>query len=340
MEENRHINLITGATSHLGISIAKKLIEAGEEVRAIIPEKPAVSSEWKNLPPGVKPYVVNLTFKNDEDKKNLEEALEGVDRVFHFAGAVFNYKFTYNQFIDINVIGTENLLRTAKEVNLRTGGQIHFLYSSSVTVYGYRRRGVVLTEDSELKPASPYSESKVMAEQVIKSYCDAYPNMKYTIFRLATFFGDGYNAPIFKVFNLVKEGKMPIIGDGKNFLTFVNIEDIIEAFILASSKNEASSNKIYNLTDGVNHEMKALLDLAASLLNVKPPEKRVNFLLANLARKVMDINYDEFEFITSDRIISIDKIKKELGFFPKKTLENEASELVKEFLEKGKMLNS
>ena len=328
--------LVTGATSHLGIAIVKRLVERGYDVRVTIMDATSRANDWKMLPPGVKPYVIDLTLKTDEDKAALNEACRGVDILYHLAGATFNFNHSYERLINTNVIGTENLINTYITVNGgRRARKLRFVFTSSISVYGYNRRGETLNEDSVAKPVSNYSRSKLMAEQVIKAYADTDPNLSFTTLRLSTLYGDGYTESFFKVFRMVKEGKMRYLGDGRNHLTLLHIDDAAEAIIACGESPEAA-NKVYNLTDGNPYTLKFLIEKVAELLHVPPPSKNINKMVARIGRGIMGINYDEFEFLTSDRVVSIERLKEEVGFTPRIKIEEGSQEMISIFLSRNR----
>ncbi|MGC8622666.1 MAG: NAD-dependent epimerase/dehydratase family protein [Candidatus Micrarchaeia archaeon] len=323
------VDLVTGATSRLGALVTKKLIELGHEVRVLVRTDPSSSEEWKHLPPGAKPYIADLTLKQPSDEGNMEKALAGVDNIFHLASAVYNYKHTYDEFIEINVVGTENLINAALLAN--GDKAMHIICAGSVSVYGYRRPNEVLTEESETRPESNYSKSKVMQEEVIRAYSDAHPNIKHTILRFSTLYGPGYEESFFKIFSLLEQGKLRYVGGGNNHISLIHINDAADS-MLAVSKNPKSANQIYNVTDGQSHTVRSLYEFAAKMLNVEPPKKSISRTMAKIGSRIAGLKYDEYEFVTSERIISINKIINEIGFRPKISIEAGGAELVGEFL--------
>lgn len=327
----KQVNLVTGATSSLGIHLVRGLLDRGEVVRVVLQEHPSRNDEWHTLPAGVVTFVADLTLPTEKDRTALKGACKGVDRIFHFAAASFNYKYKYDQMININVIGTENVLRSYTEANPDPGARVHFIYSSSCTVYGYKRPGESLSEDSETRPASPYSETKLMAEKVIQAFASSNPKIVYTILRFGVFYGNGYEHEILKVYRLIKEGKIRYIGSGANRLAFIDVDDAIDAVTLVID-NIGSVNNIYNITDGRSYTQKSLFEVAAGYLKVRPPTRGINPIVARIGAAAKNINYDEYEFLASDRTISIDKAKRELGYKPSRSLEVKGKKLAEEFL--------
>ncbi len=330
------VSLVTGATSGLGRAVVRRLVARGDEVRVILRSPPSERTSWKGLPPGAIPYVCDLTFKNKDDKKNLVSASQGVDKVFHLAGGIYNYKYNYDQLIEINVIATENLLECLADACERSGESIQLIYASSVTVYGYKR-GERIDESSSDNPGSHYSESKHMAEHLIESFAETHPHLSYTIMRFGTLYGPGYEEPsFFKAFKLVKEGRMRYIGKGENHLTLVHSADAADAMLLAAEKPKVAANQIYNITDGQPHTPKELFGAVANFMGVKPPSKSINPTVARLMVKAININYDEYEFLASDRIIDISKAKKELGYEPVRRLDVDGLGMVERFMKRYK----
>ncbi len=330
MNGKKRIDLVTGATTGLGKLLIKRLIDKGDEVRVILQTHPSVSSEWKTLPPKVEIYVVDLTLINEADQQNLERACSGVDNIFHIAGAVYNYRYTSEQLLNVNAFGTENLLNACTNANKKSAQKVHVIFASSSSVYGYRRPNEVLTEESQLKPGSPYSESKVIAEQILQSFSEANSNMDYTILRLSTFYGEDYKSSFNKVFKLIESGKAMYVGDGKNHISLIHESEAADAMILAYESKQ-SLNKVYNICDGIPYTVKELFTTVAKSLGVSPPSRGIPSALARITRRIIDINYDEYEFVASDRTISIEKAKKELGFNPKTSIYKEGIQLLEEY---------
>ncbi|MCL5680343.1 MAG: NAD(P)-dependent oxidoreductase [Candidatus Marsarchaeota archaeon] len=329
------IDLVTGATSAIGRKLVAQLVAMGHEVRAILRTHPSKTNEWMTLPAKVKVYVADLTLKNENDSEVLEDACRDVDNIFHIASAVYNYKNTYDELININVIGTENLLNAYESANKGSSKPVHLIYASSVSVYGYKRQGELLSESSEVKPASPYAESKMMAEQVIKSFADANSKIRYSILRFGTFYGPGYKDSYFKMFKLLEQGRAIYISGGTNNVSLIHEDDAIDALLLAA-KVKNPKNETYNISDGQFHTIKSLFELAATALGVQPPKRSVPHVVAKITSKIANINYDELEFVASNRKIDISKAKKELGFKPKHAIEKDGLLLVEEYKKANK----
>ena len=324
------VDLVTGATSALGRRLVERLVDMGHEVRAILRVHPSKSNEWMALPSKVKVYVADLTLKNENDSKILEEACTGVDNIFHIAAAVYNYKNTYDDLININVIGTENLLNAYEAANKDLKKPVHIIYASSITVYGYKRPNELLSENSAMNPSSPYSESKMMAEQVIKSFADANRLMKYTILRFGTFYGPDYKDSYFKIFKLIEQGRAIYVSGGVNHVELIHEDDAADSMVLAMM-SKSKENEIYNITEGETYTIKWLFELVAKALGVQSPKRSIPHAIAKLTSKIANINYDELEFMASDRKIDISKARSKLGYEPKHNIRKDGLMLLEEY---------
>ena len=319
-----HIDVVTGATSGLGIALVKALLDMGDEVRVIIIEHPSTSEDWKQLPPRVIPYIADLTLKRQSDYKNMVDACRGADRLFHLAASTHRFgKQTLDDFIAGNVVGTENVLKACVEAN--PGGEVRFVYASTIGVYGSKRKGEVLTEESDTSPKSPYTESKLMGEQVVKSFAEVNSTIKYTIARIATIYGPGYEESFFRVLRRIRDGTLPNIGKGLNHLALVHVNDVVRGLVLMASRPEAVS-KVYNLSGGDATTLASMLEISARALGVRPPSGSVRPVLARFT--VKGLASGEIDFLLSDRIISIDKIKRDLGFKPQMGVNEGVGEMV------------
>ncbi len=327
-QSHRQIDLVVGGTSIVGAKLIRKLVEMGHEVRAVMVEKPT-DVRWSNLPAGAIPYSIDLRLNNNEERRQLEAACTGTTTIYHIAAATMREDFSIDDYININVVGTENLLQACADAN--KGTEMRFVYLSTMGVYGNERKDETLTEDSTAAPVKPYTETKLMAEQVIKAFADANRNMKYTILRCATMYGPGYNRGSFRLFKYIKEEKLRYVGNGNNHVTLVHVDDVVDAMLLAAQK-ETAMNQIYNLTDGHNYTVKELVEYSASLLHAPVPHKSLNRVIAHVTHRIVGLDKEELEFLMVDRKASIEKIKRELGFRPKRSVQTEGPSVLKEYI--------
>lgn len=311
----KRVCFITGADGRLGARLARRLVEENCEVRCLV-----INKELMNrLPAGCIPFVGNLS-----DTHVLEGACKGVDVVFHLAALLRSAEAATREFMEVNVRNTRNLLEVCEKSKIK-----HIIFTSTLDVYG-RIRKETLTEESKPKPTDKYGYSKMLAEEEITK-----SSVPYTILRMATIYGPKFEADFFKIFRIIKEGKAVVIGNGKNHLALIHVDDVVEA-LLEVEENKKSLGKIYNLSDGVAYTQESLLGIAADMLGVKKPRRHIPELMVRLLARQRNLNSDELRFMTSNRVIDISKIKRELGFSPKVDIAVGGRELINMFFERSK----
>jgi len=314
------VSLVTGANGKTGKELIKMLLNKGDRVRALVKRRESIMQ----LPPGVVPFLGDVT-----DAAVMDEACKGVDNVYHLAAIVSQYRAITEEIMKVNVEGTVNIMRACEHNHVK-----HVVFLSSLDVYGHIRTEN-LTEDSELKPKDRYGLSKVLAEREVLKYTGKVP---FTIFRIGQIYGPGFEHYFYKVFHAIQTQKAAIIGDGKNKLNLIHIDDALRAMLLATT-NKVSRYKIYNLTDGQNYTQEQLFDFAADAMGVPRPTRHISRFIIKLVAKQKGIDSDELRFLTSSRIVDITKVKNELGFKAAVTLEDGASAFIKQFLDQGTKVN-
>ncbi len=185
--------------------------------------------------------------RNEED---LEEAIEGVDAVFHEA-AITSVPFSMEnptQTHEVNVEGTVNVLNKSIEEGVK-----RFIFASSCAVYG-KPTDLPISEDASLNPLSPYAESKLIAERKCKNYGKRY-DLETVILRYFNVYGlrqgySSYAGVIMEFLDQLNKGKAPVIyGDGNQTRDFVNVSDVVRANILALPERGINSEE-FNIGSG------------------------------------------------------------------------------------------
>jgi dihydroflavonol-4-reductase len=147
--------LVTGSTGFVGSSVVEALNAHGVEVRAL---RRATSPDDATTGLHFTPVVGDLL-----DPDSLRPALEGVDWVFHIAGVSDYWRTPPEAIYRVNVEGTRNMLRAAREA-----GVSRFVFTSSTASLGKPRPGKPLMDETDtfnLPPkAFPYGHSKHLAE--------------------------------------------------------------------------------------------------------------------------------------------------------------------------------
>ncbi len=179
--------LVTGAGGFIGSHLTELLVEEGFEVKAFVRYNSRNYWGWLESSP-VKDYIE--VFTGDiRDYDSIYNALKGCNAVFHLA-ALIGIPYSYvspKAYIDTNVIGTYNVLQASKELNLE-----QVLITSTSEVYGTAQY-VPIDEKHPLVGQSPYSASKIAADQLAISYFKSF-NLPVKIVRPFNTYGPRQSA--------------------------------------------------------------------------------------------------------------------------------------------------
>ena len=312
--------LVTGGTGRIGKYLVNALVQQGEKVRALIKEGMVENEN------------VEIFYGDILNKESLKKAVEGVDVIYHLA-AIIDYLAPKGLMFDVNVIGTKNLLEVSKAKK--------FIYLSSTAALGKKLKEIPATESTPCRPSEFYGQTKLDAEKLVKEGGGI-------IIRSADVFGSGFTEGYDYVISGLEYGSLPIIGDGKNFIQWIHISDLVQALLLA--KENGKPGEVYIVAGKEVKTLNECLELLAKYLNVEPPKKHVSKFLTNVVA-----NYKVFkakikkerpkvipEYInkmTANRSFDISKAKKELGFEPKVSYEDAAREMVEEYKSKQQKEN-
>src|SRR5512139_1412868 len=207
--------LVTGGTGFIGSHLAEFLIREGHEVTCLVRDttKPGY---LEGLP-------VTMVRGDCTDRDSLTGAVRSADYIFHLAGLTKARR--EHEFYEVNVKGTENVVRAAQE---RNAGLKRFVHLSSLAAVGPSSTGRPLAEDCEHRPVSAYGRSKSEAEQVVYGKRN---DMPVTILRPPAVYGPR-DRDLLLFFKLVNTGFVPHWG--KSYYSFVYVEDLVRALVLSA----------------------------------------------------------------------------------------------------------
>ncbi len=222
--------VITGGAGFIGSHLAKSLINEGHKVTII---DNLNTGKIENL----KEILNQVDFiKGDiRDAELLKDKLKDADGVFHEAALAsvqesFSKSKEYN---DVNVGGTENILKLAKEFGFKV------VYASSSSVYGNPVK-IPIEEGDPKNPINPYAQTKLDDESLAIKY--ARMGVRVIGLRYFNVFGErqsqAYAGVIKKFVKKIRNNEAPIInGDGQQTRDFVYVGDVVQANILAMKSN-------------------------------------------------------------------------------------------------------
>jgi dTDP-glucose 4,6-dehydratase len=158
--------LVTGADGFIGSHLTEALVRQGYEVRAFVLYNSFGSWGWLDHASDDIKSSIDVFAGDIRDPHGVRTAMQGCDAVMHLA-ALIAIPYSYHSpdtYIDTNVKGTLNVLQAAREV-----GVSRLIHTSTSEVYG-TARFVPITEEHPLQGQSPYSASKIAADQLAYSF--------------------------------------------------------------------------------------------------------------------------------------------------------------------------
>lgn len=199
------------------------------------------------------------------DFEQVRNVIKNSDGIFHEAALTdVQESFTKQQeYNDVNVKGTENIFKIAKEFDLKV------VYASSSSIYGNPKK-IPIVENSERNPINPYGETKLDDELLAEKYSK--DNVSIIGLRYFNVYGEGqtgsYAGVITKFISRLKEKKSPIIfGSGTQLRDFIFVEDVALANIVAMQSNV--KNGFFNIGTGITTSIQQLAKIMIDISGFK-----------------------------------------------------------------------
>ena len=158
--------LVTGAEGFIGSHLTEALVHQGHDVRAFVLYNSFNSWGWLDCVPKEIRGNLDIFAGDIRDPHGVKAAMKGCDAVLHLA-ALIAIPYSYHSpdtYVDTNVKGTLNMLQAARELEVR-----RVIHTSTSEVYG-TARFVPITETHPLQGQSPYSATKIAADQLAYSF--------------------------------------------------------------------------------------------------------------------------------------------------------------------------
>lgn len=181
--------LVTGADGFIGSHLTEELVRSGYRVKAFVYYNSFNTWGWLDTLP--KEIMQNVEiFQGDiRDPNGVEEAMKGIDAVFHLA-ALIAIPFSYHSpdtYVDTNIKGTLNVLQAARKLETK-----RVLITSTSEVYGTAQY-VPIDEKHPFQGQSPYSATKIGADRLAESFYRSF-QMPITIVRPFNTYGPRQSA--------------------------------------------------------------------------------------------------------------------------------------------------
>lgn len=325
--------LLTGATGFLGFRTLEKLVEQ-EGVTSIIATGRTMKETHQVLHPKVTYVLGDLS-----DKAFVESITSDVEYVIH-AAALSSPWGKYSEFEDANLRSQINLIHSVQRSKL-----IKYIYISTPSMYFDSNNRTNIRENEALprKFVNAYAHTKRMAElELVQS------GLTYVILRPRALTGRGDTVIMPRIITSFKEGKLKIIGAGKNIVDLTSVANAVDAILLSLKAEGPALNQIYNITNGEPVNLWEKIGFVLQLMDKQlPPKKIPYFIVLTLAQllewKSKLTNWKEpvltkygVGVLAKTMTMDISKAKTLLGYHPSVSTDEAIKEFVQWYAENEK----
>ena len=309
--------LVTGGGGFLGRVIVEKLLARGDSVRVL----------GRRKYPDLEKSGVETLTADIENFEAVLSACEGVDAVFHVAAKTGIWG-KWDDFFGVNVNGTDNVIQACKE-----NGVSRLVYTSSPSViYG----GDDIENGDEtlpypLKYNCPYSATKALAEQLVLEE-NGEKGLLTVSLRPHLIWGPRDTNLIPRLLQKAKSGHLIQVGNGKNLVDIVYVDNAAQAHLLAADCLKEGSpvcGQAYFITQGKPVLLWDWIDNVLKNLGIPTVKHSISYKTAYLMGAFFEGVYTLLRIAGEPRMtrflasqlakshfFSIEKAKKELGYSP------------------------
>jgi UDP-glucose 4-epimerase len=296
--------LVTGGAGFIGSHLARALLAGGRRVTVI-----------DNLSVGrrdVVPDGARFVHGDIRDERAVQDALSGVDCVFHLAAQV-TIRGSFDRFyedLDTNVMGTARLLKAVDP-----GAVKWFVLASSMAVYADADGPTPIDESHPTAPLSPYGFGKLTAEGVGRQILGG-RGVPFTALRFFNTFGPGQTytpyVGVITIFvtRLLKGEPVVIFGDGEQQRDFVHVDDIVSGCLAAPGRQPGT----YNVGTGRGTSLNALAELLTARINPSLTPQHAPPQPGELRYSIADIS----------------AARRALGYQPARTIERDVDAVIQD----------
>jgi len=266
--------LVTGGAGFIGSHIVGALLELGASVRVLDNFSTGKRENLEGLTRGFNGNQLEVLEGDLRDASRVEEAVRGVEVIFHEAAFVSVPQSMQEPqtCFDVNITGTSLLFDAARRAGVKRA-----VVASSAAVYG-ESAALPLLEETPLQPLSPYALSKRVNEMYAELFTGSF-GLDVVALRYFNVYGprqrpDSMYAAAVPIFarRLLDNQPALVFGDGGQTRDLINIHDVVRANLIASEHPHAAG-KVLNICTGVETRLLDLLDVMYELLpNAPMPE--------------------------------------------------------------------
>lgn len=268
--------LVTGADGFIGSHLTESLIQRGCDVRAFVQYNSVGSWGWLDESPVDVRRNLDVFAGDIRDPHGVRTAMTGCDVVLHLA-ALIAIPYSYHSpqtYVETNVLGTLNVVQAARDLGVE-----RVVHTSTSEVYG-TARFVPMTEAHPLQGQSPYSASKIGADQMALSYHASF-GTPVSVLRPFNTFGprQSARAVIPTIISQIAAGTDTIkLGAVHPTRDFSFVDDTVRAFI-AVAECDAALGQTLNAGSGfeisIGDTARLLIDLMGRPVDIVTDDRRL-----------------------------------------------------------------
>lgn len=343
---------VTGAAGWLGKALINRLVNGYPENEILkhqlhvdsitalaLPHEKEQLSPWEN-----EISIICGDLRKLEDSANfLQQAENGI--LIHLAGIIHPRLFT-KEFQQVNVQGSKNLLSVAKQKKVKRA----VVMSSNSPIGCNPNREHLFDESSPYNPYMGYGKSKMQLEHYVNELGNT-SSVETVLIRGPWFYGPFQPARQTTFFEMIRDGKAPIVGDGNNNRSMVFVDNLAQGILLAAV-SETANGQTYWIADEKSYTMNQVMNTVEHLLanefNIECKYSRMK--LPSIAADIAYICdwllqsaglYQQKIHVLSEMnkniACSIDKAKNELGYQPLVTLEQGMRISIQQLIDQGQL---
>jgi len=292
--------LVTGADGFIGSHLVETLVKHGFNVKAFVMYNSFNSYGWIDT---LDKSIVNqleIIPGDIRDPFGVNKAIKGCEAIFHLA-ALIAIPYSYHSpatYIDTNVNGTLNVLQGAIDHNVQK-----VIHTSTSEVYG-TAKFVPITEEHPLQGQSPYSASKIGADQLAYSYYASF-DLPVIIARPFNTYGprQSARAVIPTIITQIASGKKEIkLGSKSPTRDFSYVQDTADAF-LATLQADSAYGEVINFGSNFEISIEDTVNLIAEIMQeeviitsdserIRPQKSEVERLFADNSKGIKLLNWE------------------------------------------------
>ena len=293
--------LVLGANGFIGSHLVDSLADQGHEVKCFDRYKSGNIIFAKK-----DHHKIEIVAGDFLNRANLEEAVDGMDYIFHFISTTTPITSDNDPSIDIdtNIRMSVELFKICAEKKVK---RVIFA-STGGAIYGNSPSNDPIKESTYPRPVSPYAIGKLTIEIYLR-YFKAKHGLNYQIMRISNPFGPRQNIlggqgviPIF-LENIINNKPITVFGDGTMVRDYIYVEDVAHLITEAFDKNLEKS-EVYNIGSGNGRTVNDLIHIIQQVTgkeiarkHIETPATFVDHIVLDTSKYSNDFGvYPQFDF--------------------------------------------